>query len=177
MTSDIESLRYPIGQFAAVAATADVRRAALEDVAALPARMRDAVSGLSGPQVETPYREGGWRVRQVVHHVADSHMHGFMRLKLALTEIEPTIKPYDENAFATLADTRLPMEVSLRLLDGIHERWMAVYRSMAEADFARSFRHPEFDETFTLDRHLQLYSWHSRHHVGHITALRQRQGW
>lgn len=177
MTSDIESLRYPIGRFAAVTSTPDVRQAALADVAALPVRMRDAVSGLSEPQGETPYREDGWTVRQVVHHVADSHMHGFMRLKLALTEAEPTIKPYDERAFATLADTRLPMEVSLQLLDGIHERWMAVYRSMAEADFARTFRHPEFDETFTLDRHLQLYAWHSRHHVGHITALRLRQGW
>ena len=177
MTSDIEARRYPVGRFAAVPSTPAVRRAALDDVAALPARLRDAVRGLSDAHLETRYRDGGWTVRQVVHHVADSHMHGFMRLKLALTEAEPTIKPYDENAFAILADTQLPIEVSLQLLDGIHERWMAVYRSMAEADFTRAFRHPELGETFTLDRHLQLYAWHSRHHVGHITALRQRQGW
>ena len=177
MTTETDSLRYPVGRFTAVPSTPDVRRASLEDVAALPGRMREAVRGLSESQLGRPYRDGGWTVRQVIHHVADSHMHGFMRLKLALTEDGPTIKPYDQEAFATLADSRLPIEVSLLLLDGIHERWMAVYRSMADVDFARRFHHPEFDEPFTLDRHLQLYAWHGRHHVGHITALRQRQGW
>ncbi len=177
MSTDLDNLRYPVGRFTAVAPHPDVRRASIDAIAALPGHMREAVRGLSPEQIDTPYRQDGWTVRQVVHHVADSHMHGFMRLKLALTEDTPTITPYDENAFAVLADARLPIEVSLGLLDGLHERWTAIYRSMDEADFTRAFLHPELKETFTLDRHLQLYAWHSRHHAAHITALRQRQGW
>ena len=114
---------------------------------------------------------------QVVHHVADSHMNGFVRLKLALTEENPTIKPYDERRWAELADMTLPIDLSLAIVDSVHARWDAVYRSMAPAQFTRTFFHPELKETLTLDTHVQLYGWHSRHHVGHITALRAREGW
>jgi hypothetical protein len=175
MTTD---LRYPVGPFAPVkSGTADVRRAAVDEIQALPQRMRDAVAGLADRQLDTPYRPDGWTVRQVVHHVADSHMNGFIRLKLALTENRPTIKPYDEKAWAGLADAALPIDVSLAILDNVHTRWVAVYRSLVPEEFARTFFHPEMQETFTLDTHVQLYAWHSRHHVGHITSLRARQGW
>jgi hypothetical protein len=172
-----EDLRYPIGRFAPVAPDAGVRRAAIADIGALPLRMREAVAGLTDAQLDTPYRPGGWTVRQVVHHVADSHMNGFVRVKLALTEEAPTIKPYDENAFAALNDMRLPVDVSLDLLTALHARWVAVYDGMTGAQFARTFLHPEYPEAQTLDRHLQLYAWHSRHHVAHITELRTRQQW
>jgi hypothetical protein len=174
----LEELRYPVGHFTPVAtSTPAARAAAIEEIAALPARMRAAVDGLAERQLDTPYRPGGWTVRQVVHHVADSHMHGLIRIKLALIEDTPTIKPYDENACAALADTRLPVDVSLSLLDGIHARWIALYRSMTDEQFARSFFHPERGETFTLHVHAQDYAWHSRHHVAHITSLRRREGW
>lgn len=176
MTAD---LRYPVGRFTLVApSTDDVRRAALEDIAALPARMREAVDGLSDAQLDTPYRPGGWTVRQVVHHVPDSHMHAYIRLKLALTEDTPSIKPYDEKTWAELADSRMPIEVSLGLLDGIHARMVALFRVMKPADWARTFNHPEYpDGPLTIDWILQGYAWHSRHHVAHITSLRQREGW
>jgi hypothetical protein len=139
--------------------------------------MRAAVAGLTEVQLDTPYRDGGWTVRQVVHHVADSHMNGFIRVKLALTEQDPTIKPYDENSWARLADMRLPVDVSLGLLAAVHARWTAIYEAMTPDQFARTFVHPELGERLTLDRHVQLYGWHSRHHVAHITELRRRQGW
>lgn len=174
MTSDP---RYPIGPFAMVPPTPENRRQAVADIAALPARMRAAVAGLSGGRLDTPYRAGGWTVRQVVHHVADSHINALNRLKLALTEENPTIKPYDENAWARLADMQLAVEVSLGLLDALHARWVALYEAMTEEQFARTFFHPESQETMTLDRHAQGYGWHSRHHVAHITELRHREGW
>ena len=178
MTMTADDLRYPVGRFtSSTTGGADVRRQAIEEIAALPARMRAAVDGLDDPQLDTLYRPGGWSVRQVVHHVADSHMNGFTRLKLALTEEAPTIKPYDEKAFAELADMRLPVAVSLDLLTALHQRWVAVYRGMRDEQFQRTFLHPEFNEAHTLERHVQAYAWHSRHHVAHITALRARQGW
>jgi hypothetical protein len=176
MTMTLDDLRYPIGRFEAAEPSAAIRASAIADIAALPARIRAAVDGLDGRQLETPYRPDGWTVRQVVHHVADSHMHGFMRIKLALTESNPTIKPYDENAFASLGDMRLPIAVSLDLLDALHARWSAVYASLRDDEFGRTFLHPDLG-AFTLDRHAQLYAWHSRHHVAHITALRRREGW
>ena len=176
MNATIEDLRYPVGPFAP-SADPGARRAATADIAALPARMRAAVAGLTDAQLDTPYRPGGWTVRQVVHHVADSHMNGFIRVKLALTEDGPTIKPYDEKAFALLGDVSLPVEVSLDLLDSLHRRWVAVYEKMQDADFARMFVHPEYAEPQTLDRHAQMYAWHSRHHVAHVTSLRRREGW
>lgn len=171
-------LRYPIGSFQPVLpSTSALREAALGDLAGLPRRMRDAVEGLDDARLDTPYRPGGWTVRQVVHHVADSHIHGFIRVKLTLTEDTPTIKPYDENAWAGLPDARLPIAVSLGILDHVHVRWLALYADLDPSAFERTFVHPEFGETYSLDRHLQLYAWHSRHHVAHITALRVREGW
>jgi hypothetical protein len=171
-------LRYPIGPFTAVTpGTPEVRRAAIDDIAALPIRMREAAAGLDDRRLDTPYRPGGWTVRQLVHHVADSHMNGFIRLKLALTEDMPTVKPYDEKTWADLADTGLPVEVSLAILDNLHVRWDTIYRSLSAAQFERSFFHPELQEHLTLDVHAQLYGWHSKHHVAQITMLRQREGW
>ena len=170
--------RYPIGPFVPPSAySPELRADLIEKIASTPSRLSDAVRDLTDARLETPYRDGGWTVAQVVHHVADSHMNGFIRVKLALTEESPTIKPYDENAWARLADMRLPVRVSLELRDGIHTRWVAVYRAMAEDQFARSFLHPEHGKRMTLDYHLQEYAWHSRHHVAHVTELRRRAGW
>jgi hypothetical protein len=177
MTMTVD-LRYPVGPFTPqVPATPELRHACIDAIAMLPREMRDAVRGLTETQLDTSYRPDGWSVRQVVHHVADSHMNGFIRMKLALTEDNPTIKPYDEKRWAELPDTRLPVEASLVILDNVHARWDAVYREMTPAQFTRTFFHPELKATLTLDTHVQLYAWHSRHHVGHITALRTREGW
>jgi hypothetical protein len=139
--------------------------------------MRAAVSGLSTAQLDTPYRDGGWTVRQVVHHVPDSHMNAYTRFRLALTESEPTIKPYDQEAWANLADSRTaPVEWSLALLEALHRRWAAMLESLADEDFSRRFRHPEIG-VVTLGEVLGMYSWHGRHHVAHITGLRGRMGW
>jgi hypothetical protein len=177
MTMTID-LSYPIGRFAPVTpGTPETRSAAIADIAALPRRMREAVAGLSDAQLDTPYRPDGWTVRQLVHHVADSHMNGFIRLKLALTEDTPTIKPYDEKSWANLPDARLPIEISLVILEHLHARWDAISRSLAPDQFLRTFLHPEMRQALTIDTHVQLYGWHSKHHVAHITALRQRAGW
>ena len=174
----ITDLRFPIGPFTPAAPSSSaVRQTAVADIAALPRRMRDAVAGLSDAQLDTAYRPGGWNVRQVVHHVADSHMNGFIRLKLALTEDTPTIKPYEEKAWSALADARLPVEFSLVILDNVHARWCAVYEEVTAAQFERTFFHPGLGKAQTLDHQVQLYAWHSKHHVAHITALRQREGW
>ena len=172
-----ESLSFPVGRFDRTATwTADSRRAAIEDIAALPARMRQAVAGLDDAQLDTRYRPDGWTVRQVVHHVADSHMNGYIRLKLGLTEENPTIKPYEQDRWAALADSRLPISVSLSILDAVHERWSVLYRAITSAELQRTFIHPEMGP-MTLETHLHLYGWHARHHVAHITSLRSRQGW
>ena len=173
----MEDLRYPIGEFKLPSTiTRDLRSNAIGGIAALPARMRDAVRGLSESQLDTPYRPGGWTVRQVVHHVPDSHLNAYVRVKLALTEDNPTIKPYDQDAFANLADQRLPIEVSLSLLDGLHARWVAVWKAVTPDQFARPLYHPEIG-AITVDYLLQHYGWHSRHHVAHVTRLREREGW
>lgn len=178
MTTVIDDLRYPIGRFKPVMPiTQELRAAAIDAIAGLPARMREAVTALDDRQLDTPYRPGGWTVRQVVHHVADSHMNGYIRVKLALTETMPIIKPYDENAWSSLADMRLPIAVSLNLLDSLHTRWVAVYHGMTLDQFGRSFVHPEHGAEMTLDYHLQNYAWHSHHHLAHITELRRREGW
>ena len=170
-------LSYPIGRFAPETPSSEVRRRNVADIGALPGHLATAVLGLNEAQLDTPYRPGGWTVRQVVHHVADSHLNAFVRLKLALTEDQPTISAYDEKKFATLADMTLPVAVSIELVRSLHARWMAVYGSMKEDDWRRTFRHPEYAEPLTLDWQVQMYGWHSRHHVAHITALRQRDGW
>jgi len=170
-------LRYPIGEFVMPAAMTPAMRAdAIDAIAAFPMKMRAAVKALSESQLDTPYRSGGWTVRQVVHHVGDSHMNALIRLKLALTEENPTVKPYDEKLFAQLPDQRLPIDVSLTLLDGLHARWTAVLNGMAPPQFARPLYHPEIG-AITIDYQVQTYGWHSRHHVAHITRLREREGW
>lgn len=176
MTMTVD-LSYPVGRFDGRAPrTADTRRAAIQDIASLPAKIRNAVNGFGEAQLDTPYRPGGWTVRQLVHHVADSHMNGYIRTKLALTEENPGIKPYDQDAWARLPDARLPIAVSLTILDAVHERWTLIWRSLQEADFARTFVHPELGQ-LTLDSQVHLYGWHSRHHVAHVSGLRQREGW
>jgi len=174
MTMD---LRYPIGRFSPVDPSAGVRRDAIAEIAALPQRLADAVTGLKDCQLDTAYRPGGWTVRQVVHHVADSHLNAFVRIKLALTEDRPTVAAYDEKKFAELADTRLPVDVSLQLVRSLHARWVALYDAMPDAGWQRTFDHPEYPEPQTLDWQVQMYAWHSRHHVAHITALRHRERW
>jgi hypothetical protein len=170
-------LSYPVGRFDPRAPiTPGMRSSAIEAIAACPAKMREAVAGLTDPQLDTPYRPGGWTVRQLVHHVADSHMNGYVRLKQALTEGNPTIKPYEQDRWATLADSKLPIAVSLTLLDSVHERWMALWRSLRAEDFERPFTHPEIGP-LTIEQHLQIYGWHSRHHVAHVTRLREREHW
>lgn len=171
--------RYPVGKFNRPTAlhSSEERRALVDQIAAVPARMREAVAGLSVAQLDTPYRDGGWTVRQVVHHVPDSHMNAYTRVKLALTEVEPTIKPYDEAAWAKLIDVRdTPIEVSLTLLETLHDRWVRILRAMADADFARTLRHPD-QGVITLDWLVAMYAWHGRHHVAHVTSLRERSGW
>jgi hypothetical protein len=170
-------LRFPVGPFdLAAPVSPEMREPAMRVIAELPERMRAAVAGLGDAQLGTPYRPGGWTVRQVVHHVADSHMNAYIRTKLALTETEPAIKPYDQDAWAPLADARLPIALSLGILDGVHARWAVLWRSLTPAQFGRVFHHPEIG-TVTLDLQLQQYAWHSRHHVAHIASLRQREGW
>ena len=178
MTKTAEDLRYPIGRFRAVMpVTSELRSAAIDAIAGLPDLMRAAVADLDDAQLDTPYRPDGWTIRQVVHHVADSHMNAFIRVKLTLTEDTPTIKPYDEKAWALLADMQLAISVSLGILEGIHARWTTVYRAMSTEEFERLFVHPEVGAQLTLDWHLQNYAWHSHHHLAHITELRRAKGW
>jgi hypothetical protein len=171
-------LRYPIGPFSETApAGPGLRRESVEELAALPARLRSAVASLADDRLDTPYRPGGWTVRQVVHHLADSHLNALARMKLALTEDTPTVKPYDEKAWAELADSRLPVDLSLAILDGVHARWVALCPPFDSPLYARAFFHPEHGRHLTLDWLVQQYAWHSRHHVAHVTRLRERLGW
>lgn len=171
--------RYPIGRFEPPTdRDGTARRASIAVLAELPERLAAAVAGLDEAQLDTPYRDGGWTVRQVVHHVADSHVNAYTRFRLALTEDLPTIRPYDEKAWARLYDaTTLPVEPSLRLLEGLHRRWVALLESLGPEAFDRELHHPEYHEPLQLGWMLAMYDWHSRHHVAHITRLRARQGW
>jgi uncharacterized damage-inducible protein DinB len=177
-TSSEQDLRYPVGPADKRSPLhAGERAQRIDSIAALPAQLRKAVAGLTDAQLDTPYRAGGWTVRQVVHHVADSHMNAFIRFRLGLTEENPTIKPYDEKAWAELPDMRhLPVDVSLRLLDALHERLVHLLRSVPASSFARPIMHPE-NGPMTLDALVSLYAWHGAHHTAHITGLRKRQGW
>ena len=175
--TDQDDLRYPVGRFRPPAASMPgVRAAHIETLRLLPERLRAAVAGLNEAQLDTPYRDEGWSVRQVVHHFADSHANAFIRFKLALTEDWPTIKPYDEAAWARLPDSRLPIDNSLDFMDALHARWVALLQSMSEEDFQRGYNHPEMGPQ-NLAAALALYEWHSRHHVAHINNLRQRMAW
>jgi hypothetical protein len=171
-------LRYPVGPFEfAGSLSGGQRKTLIDQIAATPEKMRMAVAGLSDEQLNTPYRPEGWTVRQVVHHVPESHMNSYVRFKLALTEEEPTIKPYFEDRWAQLEDAnQAPVGLSLDLLDALHGRWVWFLRSLKDADFQRTFRHPELG-IVSLDRNIALYAWHGRHHVAHVTSLRERMGW
>src|SRR5713226_3498601 len=170
--------RYPVGKFEMPpSVTAERRKQAIDAIAAAPANFRASVNGLSDAQLDTPYREGGWTVRQVVHHVPDSHLNAYVRLKLALTEEKPTIKPYEEARWAELADSRTtPIEISLTLLESLHSRWDRLWRSLQAADFARILIHPQHGER-TVDWLLFIYEWHGKPHTAHITELRKQRGW
>ena len=175
MTTD---LRYPIGKAETHAELdPEQRRELISRIERTPDRLREAVAGLNAEQLDTPYRPGGWTVRQLVHHVPDSHLNAYTRFKLALTEDEPAIKTYDEGRWAELPDSRsVPVEVSLALLENLHRRWVALLRALPEADFQKTLRHPDWGR-MTLDQILGIYAWHGDHHVAHVTALRQRMGW
>jgi hypothetical protein len=176
-------LQYPIGKFAwdrsgeGLLASEAERQQWLAEIEEAPARLQAAVAGLTDAQLDTPYRPGGWTVRQVVHHLPDSHMNACVRFRLALTEDEPTIKPYQEDLWAQLSDARTaPAEPSLALLAALHLRWVALLRSLKPEDFSRTLKHPELGRV-TLEKYLAMYAWHGKHHVAHITGLRQRSGW
>jgi|ERR1700733_318917 uncharacterized damage-inducible protein DinB len=170
--------RFPIGKFHYEGQVSEEQKQSyLDDIAQTPWNLRAAVKGLSDSHFDTPYRPGGWTVRQVVHHVPDSHMNSYVRFKLALTEDEPTIKPYAEDRWAELADNKsTPVEVSLIMLDSLHDRWVRLLRSLTPEDWKRTFRHPDLGP-MTLEKTLALYAWHGKHHVAHITELRKRMSW
>lgn len=170
--------RFPIGKFHYEGQVSEEQKQAyMDDIAQTPSNLRAAVKGLSDSQFDTPYRPGGWTIRQVVHHVPDSHMNSYVRFKLALTEDEPTIKPYAEDRWAELADNKsTPVEVSLIMLDSLHDRWVRLLRSLTPEDWKRTFRHPDLGP-MTLEKTLALYAWHGKHHVAHIAELRKRMSW
>ena len=178
MTESLEELRYPIGRFSPPASSVPgIRAAQIQTVRLLPERLRAAVAGLDDARLDTPYRDGGWTVRQVVHHLADSHAVAYIRCKHALTEDWPTLRPYDEAAWAELADSRsLPVDVSLAIIEGLHARWVALLESLGEEGFQKGYNHPQRGRE-NLAKALAMYDWHSRHHTAHITGLRARQGW
>jgi hypothetical protein len=178
-SSDLDQLRYPIGKFTApvMVNLEDISRW-IQTIESLPAKMREAVRGMSDAQLDTPYREGGWTVRQVIHHMPDSHMNAYCRFKLALTEDNPAIRPYLENRWAELPEAKSgPIQVSLDLLDALHKRWVLVLKNMTAADYKKTFYHPESKVTRSLEVVLCLYDWHSRHHLAHITELKRRMSW
>lgn len=175
-----DDARYPIGKFVAPDSSSPEQISDwIRQIVECPARMREGVAGLTDEQLDTPYREGGWTVRQVVHHVPDSHANAYIRFKWALTEDQPLIKPYDETKWAELPDARTaPLEISLHFLEALHGRLVVLLETMTPADFARIFWHPEHaDGPLRLDAMLSMYAWHSRHHVAHIRGLRDRMGW
>ena len=178
-TPSMTDPRYPIGKHRHPDSVSTEQRARfIDQIAACPAAMREAVRGLDDARLDTPYRDGGWTVRQVVHHVPDSHLQAYVRIKLALTEDEPTIKAYEEARWAELPEARsAPIEMSLSLLDAVHARWMAALRSLTPAHFARRYFHPQQQRHLSIDQTLALYAWHGRHHVAHIQTLREREGW
>jgi uncharacterized damage-inducible protein DinB len=168
--------RYPIGRWAAPDDSPETAARLIDAIADTPGRLRDVVEGLDDAQLDTPYRDGGWTVRQVVHHVADSHMNAYVRVKLALTADAPAIVPYDEARWAELPDSRLPVEASLQLTDALHARWVALLRALGPAALDRPYRHPEMG-LVPVRTALAIYAWHGAHHTAHVAALRERAGW
>ncbi len=172
-----EDLRYPIGNFDAdFDVTDELRLSFIQTIKDLPETLVSVVQGLSDEQLDTEYRPEGWTVRQLVHHVADSHLNAYCRFKLALTEDFPTIRPYDEARWAELPDSKMPVAVSLDLIGCVHSRWAEFLEAMSDEDFKRKLNHPE-SGTWTLEKILGLYDWHSKHHTAHITKLKERNGW
>jgi uncharacterized damage-inducible protein DinB len=173
----VKDLSYPIGKFEKTFdVTSKLRREFINEIAKLPEKLQNSIANLNDEQLDTPYRPGGWTVRQTVHHVADSHLNSLTRFKLALTEEVPTIRPYYEDRWAELADSFLPIEHSMQIIEGLHFRWTTLLKSMTEEHFKRKLIHPESGE-WTLEEFLGLYAWHSRHHTAHITNLRSRNNW
>jgi len=173
----MSDLQYPVGRHTKVSSLTPAQRdECVAQIAAAPGLLRKAASGLNDQQLDTPYRPGGWTVRQVVHHVPESHINAYVRCKLALTEDVPTIKPYDQARWAETPDTRAPVDISLALLDALHQKWVLLLRGLGPDDFGRRFNHPEAGP-MTLDSVLAMYAWHGRHHTAHITSLRERMGW
>ena len=170
--------RFPIGKFSFEGTINEQQKAqCLSDIAQAPGLLRAAVKGLSDKQLDTPYRDGGWTVRQLVHHVPDSHMNAYVRFKLAMTENEPTIRPYMEDRWAELPEAKTgPIEMSLQLLENLHQRWVVFLRTLKAEDWKRTFRHPDLG-VLPLEKVLALYAWHGKHHVAHVTALKERMGW
>ncbi len=172
-----EDLRFPIGKFDKdFEVTDEIRQKFIRTISGLPDDLYEAVKNLWDEQLDTPYRPAGWTVRQVVHHIADSHLNSYCRFKLALTEDVPTIRAYHEDRWAELDDSKMPIDVSMKIIQGIHSRWTELLNSMSEADFKRKLNHPESGE-WTLEKMLGLYDWHSRHHLAHITTLAERENW
>lgn len=175
---DIEQLKYPIGKYTPPEIITPAHLAEwIATIASLPKLLADAVEELTDVQLDTPYRPDGWTVRQVVHHLADSHMNAFIRFKLTVTEDNPTIKPYFEERWAQLADSAMPVDVSLELLKSLHTRWVILLQSLSSVEFERTYFHPQYQYTVPLARVTGLYAWHSNHHLRHITALKERNNW
>lgn len=177
-TADLEQLKFPIGTFEKPELlTKELLASFISDIESFPQRLKNEVAHLNEEQLDTPYRPGGWSIRQVVHHCADSHMNSIIRFKLALTEEKPTIKPYLEDKWAELPDYELPLKPSLQLLEGLHFRWAVLLKSFNEADLERKFVHPEHGKEFQLDEIIGMYAWHCNHHLAHITELKKRMNW
>jgi hypothetical protein len=173
----VPDLRYPIGPFVLPeSVTVSERKSAIDHLRETPAMLRDAVGGLRDDQLDTPHRPEGWTLRQIAHHLPDSHLNAYARVKLALTEDTPTIRPYDQERWAELADSKIPVEMSLLFMEGLHARWVALLESIADADWSREIRHPEIG-ILRVDQVLAWYDWHGRHHVAQITSARERNGW
>ncbi len=173
--AQLDQLRYPVGKFKKPEVVdADRRAQWIATIEALPGKLRDAVQNLTPEQLETPYRPGGWTVRQLVHHIADSHMNAYIRFKLALTENNPTIKPYEEALWAELPDSKEPIEYSLQIVDAVHHRWVRILKAMSVEDFQKTYHHPDQQSDVSLSNALGMYDWHSRHHLAHITELAKR---
>ena len=178
-TIDLEQLKYPVGKFVRGTKAESPERiaACISVITTFPKNLHDAVSDLTDAQLDTPYRPGGWTIRQLVHHVADSHSQSLHRFKLALTEDKPVIKPYNEALWAEHVDARtLPLDASFGIIAGTHARWVSLMQHMNATDFARVFVHPEQDREISLSEALELYVWHSTHHLAHITKWREREG-
>ncbi|WP_163099969.1 YfiT family bacillithiol transferase [Peribacillus alkalitolerans] len=173
----MEDLRYPIGKYVF---NEEISRETIdtwiEEIYNTPTKLRQAVQNLGDNQLDTPYRPEGWTIRQVIHHLVDSHMNSYVRFKLALTEDNPTIKPYSEDRWAELPDSKLPIEISLDLLGALHKRWVYVLRNISPTELKKTFQHPDSGE-ITLEQNIGLYDWHCRHHIAHITSLRKRLNW